>query len=172
MLKRNFNYNVGNIDYNLDGTRLVCKVAGTTGIDPLRIPSEATEVVDGTVTWSLSDEGGGADSIAEMSAPSSIFITLPTDGTAFSISAGDYIEVTFTSSAGVNAVYVAIRKDAQSSWGNQYLFQHRTADWETRQVHLLDGFSEGKLECQGTMSGIHSVSYRYSVGHAKALGLI
>ena len=58
MVKRNFNYSVGNIDYNLDGTRLVCKVAGTTGIDPLRIPSGATEVVDGTVTWSLSDGGG------------------------------------------------------------------------------------------------------------------
>lgn len=58
MLKRNFNYNVGNIDYNLDGTRLVCKVAGTTAIDPLRIPSGATEVIDGTVTWSLSDGGG------------------------------------------------------------------------------------------------------------------
>lgn len=74
MLKRNFNYNVGNIDYNLDGTRLVCKVAGTTGTDPLTMPSEATEVVDGTVTWSLLD-GGGADSIANMSAPSSVYLT-------------------------------------------------------------------------------------------------
>ena len=53
VVKRNFNYSVGDTEYSLDGTRLVCKVAGTTGTDPLRIPSEATEVIDGTVTWKL-----------------------------------------------------------------------------------------------------------------------
>ena len=110
--------------------------------------------------------------IAEMAAPSSIYITLPTDGTTFNISAGDFIEVVFTSSNKDNKIYVAVREDAQSSWSNQYLFDHRVAEWETRQVVLLDGVSEGKLICYGTMSGILAVNYRYSIGHAKALGLI
>lgn len=67
MLKRNFNYNVGNIDYNLDGTRLVCKVAGTTSSDPIVIGGGA-ELVDGTVTWQVIDD-------SDM--PSEIYETIP-----------------------------------------------------------------------------------------------
>jgi hypothetical protein len=107
-----------------------------------------------------------------MSAPSSVYITLPTDGTAFDISAGDFIDVYFTDNASNNTLAIAVREDAQSSWVNQYLFQHLHAAWESRHIVLLGGFTEGKVICSGTMSGISAVLYRYSVGRAKALGLL
>lgn len=61
MLKRNYAYNKGDIEYSVSGIRLTCKVAGTTSTEDLIIPPNVSEVTDGTVVWSLIDisRGGG-----------------------------------------------------------------------------------------------------------------
>ena len=53
MLKRNYTYNIGDIEYSDGGIRLTCKATGTTSTEDLVIPSNVSEVTDGTVTWSL-----------------------------------------------------------------------------------------------------------------------
>lgn len=64
MLKRNYAYNVGDIEYSDGGIRLTCKTAGTTSIEDLVIPPNVGEVADGTVVWSLIDiSGGGNDQV-------------------------------------------------------------------------------------------------------------
>ena len=61
MLKRNYAYNKGDIEYSVSGVRLTCKVAGTTSTEDLVIPPNVNEVTDGTVVWSLIDiSRGGA----------------------------------------------------------------------------------------------------------------
>ena len=62
MLKRNYAYNKGDIEYSDGGIRLTCKTAGTTSTEDLVIPPNVNEVTDGTVIWSLIDisVGGGA----------------------------------------------------------------------------------------------------------------
>lgn len=59
MLKRNYAYNVGDIEYSDGGIRLTCKTAGTTSTEDLVIPPNVSEVTDGTVVWSLIDISGG-----------------------------------------------------------------------------------------------------------------
>lgn len=63
MLKRNYTYNVGDIEYSVSGVRLTCKTAGTTSTEDLVIPSNVSEVTDGTVVWSLIDISGGNDQV-------------------------------------------------------------------------------------------------------------
>ena len=59
MLKRNFAYNKGDIEYSDGGIRLICKTAGTTSTEDLVIPPNVNEVTDGTVVWSLIDISRG-----------------------------------------------------------------------------------------------------------------
>lgn len=59
MLKRNYAYNKGDIEYSVSGIRFTCKVAGTTSTEDLIIPLNVSEVTDGTVVWSLIDVSRG-----------------------------------------------------------------------------------------------------------------
>ena len=61
MLKRNYAYSQGEIEYSVSGVRLTCKTAGTTSTEDLVIPPNVIEVTDGTVVWSLINilRGGG-----------------------------------------------------------------------------------------------------------------
>lgn len=63
MLKRNYTYNIGDIEYSDGGIRLTCKTAGTTSTEDLVIPPNVSEVTDGTVVWSLIDISGGNDQV-------------------------------------------------------------------------------------------------------------
>lgn len=166
MVKRNFNYNVGNIDYNLDGTRLVCKVAGKTGTDPLTIPSEATEVVDGTVTWSLLD-----DSIVEMSAPSSVYLTQSysnvsawTENTYIAPSDG-YINVRTTASSISGTAIIAVsgptirQSNLVNSSSNCYTYMPVVGG---QTITISRGKAHTNL----------IVYFFYSIASAKGLGLI
>lgn len=53
LLKRNFKYNKDNIEFTIDGTKIICTQSGTTSINPLRIPQNCQEIVDGTVVWKI-----------------------------------------------------------------------------------------------------------------------
>ena len=59
MLKRNYAYNKGDIEYSDGGVRLTCKATGTTSTEDLVIPPNVNEVTDGTVVWSLIDISRG-----------------------------------------------------------------------------------------------------------------
>lgn len=173
MLKRNFNYNVGNIDYNLDGTRLVCKVAGTTGTDPLTIPSEAIEVIDGTVTWSLLDDGG-ADLIAEMSAPSSVVIVvdsaLSPTAKFYTVSANGYIVISASALSAPNTLYVRAFCNVRK-YGIFLSFSG--AD---NQMSSIMPVNKGDIiEYDSSSSSYFKfahIKFIYSVASAKELGLI
>lgn len=63
MLKRNYTYNIGDIEYSDGGIRLACKTTGITSTEDLVIPPNVSEVTDGTVVWSLIDISGGNDQV-------------------------------------------------------------------------------------------------------------
>ena len=69
MLKRNYAYNKGDIEYSDGGVRLTCKTAGTTSTEDLVIPPNVSEVTDGTVVWSLIDisRGWGGEALTNYS---------------------------------------------------------------------------------------------------------
>ena len=69
MLKRNYAYNKGDIEYSDGGVRLTCKTAGTTSTEDLVIPPNVSEVTDGTVIWSLIDisRGWGGEALTNYS---------------------------------------------------------------------------------------------------------
>lgn len=69
MLKRNYAYNKGDIEYSDGGIRLTCKTAGTTSTEDLVIPPNVSEVTDGTVIWSLIDisRGWGGEALTNYS---------------------------------------------------------------------------------------------------------
>lgn len=59
-LERNTAYEIDDIVYTYNGTKLLCTVAGTTSTNPFVL--SGTTIVDGTVTWEVQSTGGGSGS--------------------------------------------------------------------------------------------------------------
>lgn len=64
-LERNTAYEIDDIVYTYNGTKLLCTVAGTTSTNPFVL--SGTTIVDGTVTWTVQSTGGGSSDIVESS---------------------------------------------------------------------------------------------------------
>lgn len=90
MIKRNFDYNVGDIEYSYEGLKCTCKVAGTTGDVPPKFMENLTLVADGTVTWKVEETvvgGGGIKQKTLYKCPSNpTLITTTNTNTQFALS--------------------------------------------------------------------------------------